>query len=428
MMNIYKILFFLLLAANVIGGTVFLISRCDRETELPSGEMPDAVPVLCADDDILSSGEEHPPVPDPAVREGAILSGEGLEQSLLAMAELSIPQLLEVVNALRDHVEFTTFAAGERLTLTLSEDLRTVAGFSYSPDAAHRHELKRDATGVLRYSEWKGEAEKRWRIIEGMLETTVEKALSEMDGISPRVRQSIYGFTESIDGFRAKARSGDRFRIVVQEEFYKGEMLTRSKALYLAYDGKLTGLKEGFYYQDEDEKSAYNAFYEQNGKSSIKTGLRIPVDRVHISSPFGMRIHPITGKRKKHEGIDYTGRIGDPVYAVAEGTVERTGADNLNGKFLFLKHAKGRESCYLHLDKILVTRGQRVKPGDRIAHLGTTGRSTGPHLHLGWKEPGKGYVDPLKLKMSAAEKLTGAKLAAFTGEIGKIRKFLAEKK
>jgi murein DD-endopeptidase MepM/ murein hydrolase activator NlpD len=100
-----------------------------------------------------------------------------------------------------------------------------------------------------------------------------------------------------------------------------------------------------------------------------------------VTSGFGFRINPFTGLNQMHEGLDIANRIGTPVIAPADGIVSDTGKDSAYGNSIVISHGFGINSRFLHLSKILVRAGQRVKRGDRIAEVGTTGMSTGPHLH-----------------------------------------------
>ena len=100
-----------------------------------------------------------------------------------------------------------------------------------------------------------------------------------------------------------------------------------------------------------------------------------------VTSGFGFRTNPFTGLTQMHEGLDIANRIGTPVIAPADGIVSDTGKDSAYGNFIVISHGFGINSRFLHLSKILVRPGQRVKRGDKIAEVGTTGKSTGPHLH-----------------------------------------------
>ena len=168
-------------------------------------------------------------------------------------------------------------------------------------------------------------------------------------------------------------------------------------------------------------KSTYNAHYTESGEALIFDGLRYPLDRLHITSPFGSRIHPITGQRKMHSGIDYGSPRGAPVYAVAKGKVVVSGFDNLSGNKIAIRHADNSTSYYMHLQSRGVGVGQQVTGGQVIGRVGSTGRSTGPHLHLGFKNAQGQWINPKSKTMIATPKLQGERLARLQKQVVAIR-------
>jgi murein DD-endopeptidase MepM/ murein hydrolase activator NlpD len=123
-----------------------------------------------------------------------------------------------------------------------------------------------------------------------------------------------------------------------------------------------------------------------------------PIRAEHrISSPYGMRTHPVTGVHKLHNGVDLAVPIGTAVHAIQSGTVAAIGEDQANGKYLVINHGHGVRTTYCHLDSRSVLRGEHVTKGHPIALSGNTGRSTGPHLHFTLRV-GKRTVDPLPLR------------------------------
>ncbi|MDU4698260.1 MAG: M23 family metallopeptidase [Paenibacillus sp.] len=119
-----------------------------------------------------------------------------------------------------------------------------------------------------------------------------------------------------------------------------------------------------------------------------------PTDSTRITSDFGEREDPFTGRLTKHAGMDIGGSVGDPVYAAANGKVVDTGYTSARGNYITISHPSGLKTNYMHLSKILTKVGDSVKQGDTIAELGSTGRSTGPHLHIEVVKNGS-TVDPV---------------------------------
>ena len=114
-----------------------------------------------------------------------------------------------------------------------------------------------------------------------------------------------------------------------------------------------------------------------------------------ISSDFGTRFHPIDKKMKVHTGVDIAVPRGTPIASAADGVVTFAGRKGGYGNVVIVEHPDGRQTFYAHCDKLLVEKGQTVTVGEEIAKAGSTGKSTGPHLHFEVRENGK-PIDPLK--------------------------------
>jgi murein DD-endopeptidase MepM/ murein hydrolase activator NlpD len=122
----------------------------------------------------------------------------------------------------------------------------------------------------------------------------------------------------------------------------------------------------------------------------------LPVMGAVISSGFGWRIHPVTGEKKLHKGVDFAAPTGTPIFAAADGVVTDAGwTDGGYGNIVELRHSDGSVTLYAHTNKVYVSKGQSVNKGQAIAEVGTTGRSTGPHLHFEVQPDGKTAVDPM---------------------------------
>lgn len=122
----------------------------------------------------------------------------------------------------------------------------------------------------------------------------------------------------------------------------------------------------------------------------------LPITGAVISSGFGWRVHPVTGARKLHKGVDFAAPTGTPIFAAADGVVTDAGwTDGGYGNIVELRHEDGSVTLYAHTNKVYVSKGQVVNKGQAIAEVGTTGLSTGPHLHFEVQPDGKTAVDPM---------------------------------
>lgn len=116
-------------------------------------------------------------------------------------------------------------------------------------------------------------------------------------------------------------------------------------------------------------------------RQSASIPSRVPVEGVHLSSDYGMRVHPVSGGRRAHKGVDLAAPIGTPVYATADGTISRADWFSSYGLYVAIEHGGNLQTRYGHMSRLNVAAGQQVHKGDIIGFVGSTGRSTGPHLH-----------------------------------------------
>ncbi|MBQ9353115.1 M23 family metallopeptidase [Phyllobacterium sp.] len=168
-------------------------------------------------------------------------------------------------------------------------------------------------------------------------------------------------------------------------------------------------------------------YYDENGRSSKQFLLRNPVPNGVFRSPFGMRRHPILGYSRMHTGVDWSAPRGTPIIAAGNGVVERAGWTNGYGNQTVLRHSNGYESSYSHQNAIAagVTPGAKVRQGQVIGYLGSTGLSTGPHLHYEVIVNGS-KVDPMRIRLPGGRALGGDDLTAFKRERERIDQLLKD--
>ncbi len=161
-------------------------------------------------------------------------------------------------------------------------------------------------------------------------------------------------------------------------------------------------------------------FYEASGQGEIREGLIRPVSG-SISSRFGMRRHPVLGYRRMHAGIDFRAPTGTPIHAATDGRVEFAGRNGGLGKFVRLRHAENLGTGYAHMSRIAVRSGERVRRGQVIGYVGSTGLSTGPHLHYEVYRGSK-KVDPLSVRFVTRQTLSGRELADFRERLVRLQR------
>jgi murein DD-endopeptidase MepM/ murein hydrolase activator NlpD len=156
-------------------------------------------------------------------------------------------------------------------------------------------------------------------------------------------------------------------------------------------------------------------FFEASGVGEQKSGLLQPVPG-RITSGYGMRRHPILGYTRMHAGIDFHANYGDPIYAAAAGTVAFAGRHGGHGNFVKLDNGGGLGTGYAHMSRIAVNPGQHVRQGQVLGYVGSTGLSTGPHLHYEVYRNGK-TVNPLSVSFVTRAQLKGKDLADFRAQL-----------
>jgi murein DD-endopeptidase MepM/ murein hydrolase activator NlpD len=173
-------------------------------------------------------------------------------------------------------------------------------------------------------------------------------------------------------------------------------------------------------------KDGTTAFYFRDGSSTRKALLKTPVDGVRISSTFGMRMHPILGYSKMHKGIDFAAPRGTPIRAAGNGRVVYMGRFGAYGNYLKIKHNDTFSTAYAHINNFPkgLRVGQTVKQGQLVAFIGTTGRSTGPHLHYEILKNGV-QVNPQSVKLPTSEKLSSAEMKRFRQTVAKVEMQMA---
>jgi murein DD-endopeptidase MepM/ murein hydrolase activator NlpD len=199
----------------------------------------------------------------------------------------------------------------------------------------------------------------------------------------------IHVFRWDID-FQVDPKKGDLCKVVFERRYADDKAAGYGRILYAVYQGKRTGRKTACLFN--------GSYYDEHGVELKKDYLRAPLNTLRITSGWGWRIHPVLKYPKFHYGVDYGAPTGTPVFAISDGTVTFEGCGPAYGLYVCVRHGNGRESRYSHLSRILVKKGQRVKQHQTIGLVGSTGRSTGPHLFFEILDNGK-RIDPTKVRL-----------------------------
>ena len=223
----------------------------------------------------------------------------------------------------------------------------------------------------------------------------------------------IYGF--QVD-FQRDIRKGDNFQIMYEVfEDDEGKIFETGNVIFA--DLILRNQKNTLYYFDKKNSAGH---YDKNGKSVKKALMKTPINGARLSSSFGMRKHPIDGYNKLHKGTDFAAPLGTPIMASGDGKIIRAQWCGGGGNCIKIKHNSTYSTVYAHMSKFAVgiKNGVRVKQGQIIGYVGSTGKSTGPHLHYEVIKNGK-KINSQKLKLPSGKILAGKDRELF--EINRIK-------
>lgn len=398
--------------------------------EAESTNSPDAAPSLA---DAPPAVDSAPPVEDPVaeaapseaservvgsegVVHGKVKQGQTLFDGLVA-AGFTAPKIQPAINSLSKVFDFRKSRPGHSFSVRygpagevfeIQYQTKPETAFVTTWDPAKKvYDAKEKTVPLERKVVTLGGT------VQGSLYRAVLKAGEQHGLISGFIDMFAYDIN-----FATETKSGDTFRIVFEKVMLDGKFLRYGHILAAEYKGKKKSLRA---YRFEGDGS----YYDHSGQSLRRMFLRNPVKFSRITSRFGRRKHPILKTYKMHNGVDYAAPRGTPVSAIASGTIAFAGRKGANGNLVSLKHANGWHSYYAHLSKFAkgIKTGSKIKQGTVIGYVGSTGRSTGPHLHLGIRD-NKGYIDPLSVHSTRGSSLRGKRLARFKGAVAKLDRVL----
>jgi murein DD-endopeptidase MepM/ murein hydrolase activator NlpD len=251
------------------------------------------------------------------------------------------------------------------------------------------------------------------------------------DGSGVRLYQSIYEtalrnkvpasviedmvriYSYDVD-FQRKVQPGDSFDVFFAGEDEGATITEKTEVLFASLT---VGGETKKYYRFQTPDDSVVDFYDETGKSAKKFLVRKPVSNAIMRSGFGSRRHPILGYVKMHTGVDWATPYGTPIFASGNGVVEKAGWEGGYGKYVRLKHNNGYETAYGHMSAFAkgMEPGKRVRQGQVIGFVGSTGQSTGAHVHYEILVNGR-FVDPMRIKLPRGRSLDGPLMASFEKE------------
>ena len=313
---------------------------------------------------------------------------------ILYFNHIDHPQINKIVNASRNVFDVRRINAGQNYTVICSKDsIDKARFFIYEIDPVNYvvFNLTKDMSVFL----GKKDIEVRLKKAKGEINNSLWITMEEK-GLSPRLAHelsTIYAWT--IDFF--KIQKGDAFKIYYEDRYIENKYIGIGRIIAAEF---IHNNKSYFayYYKEKNDRGDY---FNEKGETLRKAFLMAPVDYQRISSRYSKnRKHPVTGRWKGHFGTDYAAATGTPIWTTADGVVTKASYTRNNGNYVKIKHNNTYTTQYLHMSKIKsgIKRNVKVKQGQIIGYVGSTGLATGPHVCYRFWKNGR-QVDPYKQKL-----------------------------
>jgi len=342
---------------------------------------------------------------------------------LLGRAGAPAKEARTAVAALKGHFNPRRFRQGQEVRVNYRVDTSSADVDSPTPGAfigySLRPDLKREIR-VVRTTDGKFTADAAERRLnkslaraEGVIDSSLYMAGKRADLPNAALVELIRAFSWDVD-FQRDIRKGDSFQVMYERTHDEEGLLVKSDTILFATLA-LSGKHHTIYRFKGDD--GHINYFNEKGHSARKALMRTPIDGARLSSGYGRRKHPILGYTRMHRGVDFAAPRGTPIYAAGNGTVTYAGRKGGYGKYIRIRHNSEYSTAYAHLNGYArgVRKGKRINQGQIIGYVGSTGRSTGPHLHYEIMKGGR-QVNPLRVRMPSGRKLKGDELQRFLSE------------
>jgi murein DD-endopeptidase MepM/ murein hydrolase activator NlpD len=332
---------------------------------------------------------------EPTWSKAIVKSGDSLAL-IFARQGLSPQQLDRIMRADKSSAALKRLMPGQQFQFHIEEG--QLQQLVYKIDALNTLRVRRNADDEFIISTDTRDMETRITNTTGVIDSSLFLA-GQAAGLSDNLIMelaSIFGW--DID-FVLDIRSGDHFTLVYEELYLDGQKQGDGNILAAEFENRGKTYR-ALRYADAGGNADY---YSPDGKSMRKAFIRTPVDFTRISSRFGKRYHPTQKKRKNHHGVDYAAPRGTPIKAAGDGKLTFVGRKGGYGKTVIIQHGGKYSTLYAHMSRIKpgMRRGKRVRQGQTIGYVGSTGRSTGPHLHYEFRIHGV-HRNPLTVRLPDA--------------------------
>ena len=332
-----------------------------------------------------------------------VSNGETFD-NILCLYSIREKEIKEIKKQLSNKINLNKLNTSHKIKFTLDQSNNLIKDFTFQVSNKEKIYLKRDTDNnqfnqkILVTKLKKNTIYKENSIMQSLYKSASDQKIPA-NVIIEFAR--VYGF--QVD-FQRDIRKRDSFQILY--EVFKddnGKIIETGEILFANL--KLSGVNNSLYFFNGDGSSGH---YDKNGKSVKKALMKTPINGARLSSPFGMRKHPIDGFNKMHRGTDFAAPMGTPIMASGDGVIKKAGWCGGGGNCVVIKHNSTYQTVYAHMSKFArgIRNGVRVKQAQIIGYVGSTGKSTGPHLHYEVIVNGK-KINSQKLKLPSGKILKG---------------------
>ena len=324
--------------------------------------------------------------------EGIIKKNQNLSEILLKF-NISYALIAQLANKSKEVFEVRKFVVGKKYNVFYSNDtLQKAISFIYEIDAAN-YVVYNMLDSIRIYRERK-EVDTEIMMASGEITSSLWQTMAD-NNINSNITvnlSEIYAW--AIDFYRIQ--KGDYFKVLYEEKFVDGESVGIGKVIAAYFNHY-----NHDYYAVYFEQGEAADYFDENANSLRKAFLKAPLKYSRISSRYSMkRFHPVQKRYKAHLGTDYAAPRGTPIMSTGDGVIQKSGYSKGNGNYVKVRHNSVYSTQYLHMNKIKsgIRKGVRVRQGDVIGYVGSTGLATGPHVCYRFWKNGR-QVDALKVSV-----------------------------
>tara|TARA_B100000900_G_scaffold381624_1_gene368213 strand:- start:1743 stop:3032 length:1290 start_codon:yes stop_codon:yes gene_type:complete len=306
-----------------------------------------------------------------------IKSGETFDK-ILNLYSINNEEILQIKNHLSKKINLNKLNTKQIIKFSIDQSDNSIKEFIFQVSNTEKIYLKKNVNNTFNEETLILKLEKKIIYKENVILQSLYKGATEEKIPANIIIEfaRIYGF--QVD-FQRDIRKKDKFQMMYEVYLDENQKIIETGEVLFA-NLTLSGQDNSLYYFDKEGSEGH---YDKNGRSVQKALMKTPINGARLSSPFGIRKHPIDGYNKMHKGTDFAAPLGTPIMASGNGIVQKVGWCGGGGNCIKIKHNSTYQTVYAHMSKFArgMKRGVRVKQGQTIGYVGSTGKSTGPHLH-----------------------------------------------